>query len=249
MIALLAKPPLPERAPQTIYDGRYFDAELHRRHWFTNNDRKRELRRREVLRMLELTPSDRVLEIGCATGEHTIMLARGCREVVGLDLAPTAIERARSRAEREGVANAIFTIGNAADLSRWSAGSFDKVAAIDFVEHVDDKTLGAVFGEVRRVLDPGGRLAIFTPCATHYVERMKARNIVLRQLPGHIAVRGPDAYSPLLAAAGLVPTAMWFSPSTYPVVGWLDRALGRVPGLGPWFRFRICIVAIKPSER
>lgn len=232
---------------EAIYNARYFDDELHRSHWFTNNARKRELRWREVLRMLQPAATDRVLEVGCAAGEHTLKLAPLCREVVGIDLARAAVDRARRRAEQAGLFNASFTEGDATDLSRWRDNTFDKAAAIDFVEHVDDEALRLVLGEIRRVLMPGGRLAIFTPCATHYVEWLKAHNLVLRQLPGHIAVRSPQAYPPLLRAVGLVPGATWYSPSAYPLVSCLDQALAWLPVVGALFRFRICIVAIKPA--
>jgi SAM-dependent methyltransferase len=226
-----------------LYDARYFDQELHRNHWFRNNKAKRDLRWREVLRMLEPTTTDRILELGCAAGEHALRLAPLCQELVGVDRAPVAVERARARALAQGISNARFQQLNAADLAPLASGSIDKVAAIDFVEHVDDPTLVAVLREVRRVLRPAGRLAIFTPCATHYVERLKARNLVLRQLPGHIAVRGPEAYQRLLPQAGLEITSLRFSPSTYPGAGFLDCWLWKVPLIAPLFRFRLCIVA------
>lgn len=231
-----------------VYDAHYFDRELHRDHWFRNNAAKRELRWRELLRMLEPSADDRVLEIGCAAGAHSLRLAPLCREVVGIDLATAAIERAQARAVASHVGNARFLRLDATDLSPLAEASFDKIAAIDFVEHVDDPTLLAVLAECRRLLRDGGRLAIFTPCASHYVERLKARNLVLRQLPGHVAVRGPGAYVQLLAQAGFAIASLRYSPSTYPLFGHLDRWLADAALVGPWFRFRICIVA-KPTPR
>jgi 2-polyprenyl-6-hydroxyphenyl methylase / 3-demethylubiquinone-9 3-methyltransferase len=232
------------RATSVTHDGHYYDAELHRDHWFTNNSAKRARRWRELIRMLEPGPNDRILEIGCAVGEHALRLAPRVREVVGVDLASPAIVRARARAAREHISNAHFETCDAGDLSAWRDGVFDKVAAIDFFEHVDDRALAAILSEVRRVLIPGGRLAVYTPCATHYVERMKARNFMLRQFPGHIAVRTPESYAKLLAASGFKVTTLSFLPSDYPGFGLVDRLLISLPGFGRWFRHRICIVAI-----
>jgi ubiquinone/menaquinone biosynthesis C-methylase UbiE len=98
--------------------------------------------------------ADRVLEIGCATGEHTVRLARLAKEVVGIDYAPAAIARARERVSREPVGNVGFEVADATDLSQWKDQSFDKVAAIDFVEHVDDEQLEIILSEAARVLVP-----------------------------------------------------------------------------------------------
>lgn len=193
--------------------------------------------------MLEPTARDRILEIGCAIGEHSLSLAKLVREVVGVDIAAMAIARANERAASLDLQNVRFVVQDAANLSGIDDATFDKVAAIDFVEHIDDVTLLSVLRESRRVLRQEGRLAIFTPCASHYVERMKAGNFVLHQTPGHIAVRGEHPYRNLLQQGGFDIVSLYFSPSTYPLAGWLDRWLWNVPLIGPLFRFRLCIVA------
>ncbi len=233
----------PSTEGDALYGARYYDQQLHREHWFHNNPAKRELRWREVLRMLDLSPDDRVLEIGCAAGEHSLRLAELCKEVVGVDLAAAAIERAHARAAAARVGNAHFVRLDASNLDRFATASFDKVAAIDFTEHVNDEVLAGVLRECRRVLRADGKLAIFTPCASHYVERLKRHNFILKQIPGHVAVRGPAAYHRLLLQTGFSIDSLYFSPSTYPLFGHLDRWFGSMPIVGPLFRFRICIVA------
>lgn len=228
------------------YDARYFDEELHRHHWFTNNAAKRARRWNEVLRMLDPRPGDRILEIGCGAGEHALKLAARAGEVVGIDRAFAGTQRANARARREAIVNVAFATGDAAALP-FPDAQFDKAAAIDFVEHLVDAPLAKVFDEARRVLAPGGILAIYTPCLTHYVEWLKARNLVLRQIPGHVAVRDPAAYVRLLESAGFAIRSCSFLPSDYPLFSMLDRACASLPGVGRWFRFRICIVAAKPS--
>ena len=238
----------PARATSTadvdaMYGANYYDQQLHRQHWFHNNEAKRALRWHEVLHMLACSEADRLLEIGCASGEHTLRLARLCKEVVGVDLASAAIERAQARATATGVSNATFVRLDASNLDRFQMAFFDKVAAIDFTEHVTDDVLVQVLRECRRVLRDDGRIAIFTPCASHYVERLKSRNIVLKQIPGHIAVRGAETYRRLLQENGFSIDSLYFSPSTYPLFGLLDRWFAGVPIIGPLFHFRICIVA------
>ena len=228
------------------YDAAYFDGNLHRAQWFTNNDAKRARRWREVLRMLEPRADDRVLEIGCGAGEHSVPLARFVRQVVGVDRSAAGVRRAEDRADAARQSNAVFAMSDAAALP-FGDGAFDKVAAIDFVEHVDDAQLARVLSEVHRVLRPGGIVAIYTPCLSHYVERLKQRNLILRQIPGHVAVRDAAPYRQLLECAGLRVRSCRFLPSDYPLFGAIDRALAPLPRVGPWFRFRICIVALKAA--
>lgn len=57
-----------------------------------------------------------VLDIGCGTGEHTIHLARLGYDVLGVDSAANAVERARANAVRHGV-EARFDVADALRLS------------------------------------------------------------------------------------------------------------------------------------
>ncbi len=57
----------------------------------------------------------KVLDAGCGTGEHTILLTRLGYDVVGVDAAPTAIEQARENAATKGV-DARFEVADALNL-------------------------------------------------------------------------------------------------------------------------------------
>jgi hypothetical protein len=70
--------------------------------------------------------------------------------------------------------------------------------------------------------------------------------VLLRQLPGHIAVRDAAQYRALVEAAGLAVGEVRYMASTYPLFGRLDQALGPVPWIGPLFRFRICMTVLRP---
>lgn len=58
----------------------------------------------------------KVLDIGCGTGEHTILLTRLGYDVLGVDFAPHAVARARANATEKGV-DAHFEVADAMDLS------------------------------------------------------------------------------------------------------------------------------------
>ena len=57
----------------------------------------------------------KVLDVGCGTGEHTILLTRLGYSVVGVDFAPEAVEQARRNAEAKGV-DARFEVADAMNL-------------------------------------------------------------------------------------------------------------------------------------
>lgn len=67
--------------------------------------------------------SGRVIDVGCGTGENALYLASRGLDVVGIDLAPAAIDRARRKASERGL-SARFEIADALDLSAF-AGSFE----------------------------------------------------------------------------------------------------------------------------
>ncbi len=228
-----------------LYDPEYF-AGLHKSHWFTNPPRKYEERNRDALRVIDARPSDRVLELGSARGDVTFFLARHVRDVVGLDASDDALELAEHARLANGIGNVSFAKGDVADLSQFADASFDAVAAIDLVEHVDDPTLAAMLAESRRVLRAGGRLGLYTPDRAHYVERLKAHDVVLKQFPQHIAVRRARAYRGFLSDAGFRLALDTWSVSPFPLVRLVEGALAPLPLVGETFRYRILMRAVKP---
>jgi SAM-dependent methyltransferase len=94
---------------------------------------------------------DRILEIGVGTGVVALPLRRGGREVVGVDLAPAMLRRARERIGSRVV------VGDACRLP-FQDGSFADVYAVWLLHLVADQA--ALFREAARVLRPGGRLLV-----------------------------------------------------------------------------------------
>ena len=95
----------------------------------------------------------RVLEVGCGTGRHTLKLARQGNEVVGIDLSPgmLAVARRTLRGHPVRLIHADFmTFGELAEED------FDAVVASLVLEHIED-TAG-FFRRAARVLRRPGRL-------------------------------------------------------------------------------------------
>ena len=229
----------PDFAPNAaVYDDAYYER-MYRPHWFLRNRRKYRERDAALLLAVAPNPAMRLLEVGSARGDTALFFAPLVREVVGVDAAAHAVERARALARARLAANVTFEVADARDLSAFPAGSFDAVLLADFVEHVLDDVLSACFAEARRVLSPRGALALYTPNRDHWAERLKAAVPGLQQAD-HIAVRPARRVAALVVEAGFRVETLAFTPSPYPVLGALDR---RLSSFGPC-RFRTVIRAV-----
>jgi SAM-dependent methyltransferase len=198
-----------------------------------------EIRLAAVRDLVEPKAGDRVVDLGCAAGAITHFLTSlGC-EVVGVDSEPLAIE----------AANDLFPDlrFELADVTRlpFDDASLDKAVAADLVEHLDDATFAGMLAEVKRVLVPGGTLSLYTPNPLHFVERMKAHDIVLAQNPTHIGLRNARQLTAVLEQAGYEIEINSWRPSFVRILRSVERVAG--PRL-QLFRYRLCLRARLPER-
>jgi SAM-dependent methyltransferase len=117
--------------------------------------------RRHVAEMMEfagITPSDRVLEVGCGMGRYTIPLVKAGVNVEGLDLSPFLLARLREYDSRIPLHEA--DVWNPpAELE----SAFDAVIGFFTLHHLHDLEL--CFASMARLVKPGGRIAFLEPNA------------------------------------------------------------------------------------
>lgn len=112
-----------------------------------------------LLERAGLGPGDAVLDVGCGAGGFTAELGRAAApgRVVGIDVAPPLVARARQRL-RGGVAPNVTIVEGDAAVHDFGTGSFD-VAVSRFASMYFGHPVPA-FSNLARALRPGGRLVL-----------------------------------------------------------------------------------------
>jgi len=132
-------------------------------------------------------PGDRILDIGCGTGEILDHLPEV--EYVGIDINRRYIEAARERYGDRGEFHQIDVRD-----AQFPSGSFNIVSAVALLHHLDDEGAASVFELGSGVITDSGRMGTVDPTFTHDQDRL-ARWVISKDRGA--CVRGPQDYADL----------------------------------------------------
>jgi cyclopropane fatty-acyl-phospholipid synthase-like methyltransferase len=98
--------------------------------------------------------SGRLLDSGCGTGEHALLAASRGADVTGIDVAPTAIARAREKAAERAL-SVRFEVADSLDLELLGS-TFDTVIDSGVFHVFGDEDRARYVASLAAVLRPGG---------------------------------------------------------------------------------------------
>jgi len=161
---------------------------------------------RMIVEMARIKPGDKVLDVGCGTGDLTLTAmkcAGSSGSAYGIDASPEGVDLARKKAERSG-AKAVFEVGLIEKIP-YPDATFDVVISRLVIHHLPDDLKRQGFAEIFRVLKPGGLffLADFKPPTNRVLAH------VISALVGHRMMMQSNVWGipPMLIETGFVNVA------------------------------------------
>ena len=168
---------------------------------------------RMVVEMAQLKAGDKVLDVGCGTGNLTLTAKKhvgASGSVYGIDASPEMIAEARKKAQRSSM-EAVFEVELIEKLP-YPDATFDVVISRLVIHHLPDDLKRRGFAEILRVLKPDGHLFVadFNPPANPVLAHL------ILALVGHRMMQANTrGLPPLLKEAGFVDVASGPTPSVF----------------------------------
>ena len=138
-----------------VYDDFYADVYDH----LVYNNYKDDYEVGEIINKTSPTTSSKILDIGCGTGNQVVNFASKGYEVLGIDISPSMIKKAKEK-----YPNYNFEVADASNVDKFNSNSFTHITCLYFtVYYFENKR--QLFQNIYRWLIPGGYFII------HLVDR------------------------------------------------------------------------------
>ena len=169
---------------QKYYTYLYSDKEslgLHYGFWYDNTKSKKEAllnQYREIFRLLDIKPNEKILDSGCGVGGASIWLAQRLSTIfVGITLSLKQVELARKYAKEREVENRTKFYKMDYFATDFKDFTFDKVFAIESFSHSYPKPKDFL-REAYRILKKGGKILISDHALTRKPASIKEKGLL-----------------------------------------------------------------------
>ncbi len=105
--------------------------------------------------LLELEPSNVVLDAGCGVGDQAILISPEASKIKAIDFSPAMVDRCKERLADQGITNTEVEVANVTSLP-FSDASFDRTVSIAVLQYLNPDEVNKMFSEIKRVVKPGG---------------------------------------------------------------------------------------------
>lgn len=142
----------------------------------------------------KFAPGTKVLDVGCGLNEyaHQLIKLRKC-DAIGVEFSPTVVSYVQKKGQAPIVAGTLQSAG-------FEDAQFDFISMNEYLEHEPNPR--EVLDVARRIIKPGGHLAIEIP----HIEGLPARIFRSRwgmlDIPRHLIFYSPETLSKLLERCG-----------------------------------------------
>jgi SAM-dependent methyltransferase len=160
--------------------------------------------RAPIQRIIDATGADATkvaLDLACGPGIVTAELAAVAGDVVGFDLTPEMLAKARERCSRANLQNVTFREGSAAKLP-FPDSHFDLVVTRAAIHHFQEPRI--VFGEAMRVMKNGAILVVADVVSSELGEKSPLQNAIeILRDPSHVRMYPASELASLVQGSGL----------------------------------------------
>ncbi|MBI4560420.1 MAG: methyltransferase domain-containing protein [Candidatus Rokubacteria bacterium] len=157
--------------------------------------------RQAAVKLLDIQPGERILEVGIGTGLNLPLYPPLCK-LAGIDLSEHMLKKARAKTEGLGLRNVTLRVMDAGAMD-FADSEFDRALATYVISAVPDPA--GVLREMRRVIKPGGTLVILNHFRSEKV-LIGAFEDLVAPVCARLGWKSNLALEPLLGEVGMTPT-------------------------------------------
>ena len=174
----------------------------------------------------KIQPDMKLLDVGCGVNRllEVIKEQRGCVGT-GLDFKPEIVEYVRERLKMPIVQGSLLD-------AKLPEAAFDVVFMMEYLEHELDPR--AVLMEARRIIKPGGHIALELPHIATWTGRLFGPRWWNLDIPRHLMFFTPDTLRRMLAECGF--ELVRVEPFTLPL--YIGMSMVQALGLTHWRRYK-----------